>query len=1752
MVKRFKRFVVAVLAASLMFSGLGTAGSNVRAEGEGPKRVITTNALASYCTDFEAPYWWNGSGWSGYGDDIKLVNYETGEAPAENCGNSYASVESVIQMNSSVVDVINPGKTYEYSYWVKADANGTKVTPIIQMHDGSWNSNTFGVFTPDEDIVISTSWQLVTGLVVLPENAEAKEAKLAFEGDGKFYLDEFYMSEYKTRNITTNLIAKYCSDFEQEYWWNGSGWAGYGDDIVLVDYAEGEAPADNCGEKYAAVESVIQLNDNGVLDLIPAGKSYEYSYWVKADADGTTVTPIIQQHNDNWSSNTFGEFTPDHEVTVSTEWQLVTGVVKLPSDSDATGTKIAFEGSGKFYVDELRIGSLSEVTYGDNLITNPNFADDDLSAWSEGIGEATIETAVAVDPIFDDVKTYGVIKDRTASGDCFAQDLTGKILSGKTYEYSFYAMLDEDDYKDAPADQREVGFRPFVTVGEETSYWGSYSSSILGAECVQTLVPGEFTKFTGTFSPVWVGDADKLVIRIIEEGTNYGSGDCVKGKYYITGVTVREKIMPKIEIQRDIPHLYNTITSDDENGLGTDAYAGTCIGYGSLANESLVDLVKYHFNAVTLENELKPDSLLNGANKELVTDSVLGITVPKALNFSRPDTILDAILEWNQEEDVNIKVRGHVLTWHSQTPTWFFRENYVQYTDEVIGQDKNGKPVYKESPYVSATEMSKRHEWYIREVMKHYFNDASPYKDLFYGWDVVNEACSDGSGTYRSATENSEWAAIYGTGASEKTHSAKYNLDYYEAPEYILNAFRFANKYAPKTLELYYNDYNDCASGKVPAIKSLLVSVKNHETDATNPTRITGFGMQGHHDADSPSKSLIIKYGKEYGEIVGTIQITELDVKTSNGYDGSAAAKKKEFTKMGYRYKGIYEAYKELDKTAGINVNSFTVWGTYDSVSWLNDANSAGGGSDGKAKQCPLLFDENFQAKPAFWGIVNPDTLEPYINTVNVIQTADGSYTNGIVQSFSEGELNVDFIPVWNDTEFKINIAVSGVEAISDGDKITVYYQLGEDEVKAFDVTEFTKDGKKYTTEITIPGEYSTSTVCKFDMVAEIGGIKAAYNDVKFTHPSTNYFADVEFKPYVSIKKGTAIVDAEQGTIWNNVDKVPLTINLGASEELSAEAQLMWDEDKLYMFMTVNDPVLNAGSVNDYEHDSVEVFLDELNQKAGAYQDDDKQYRVSYLNKQSFNGSTCLPDYIESAAKETKNGYVVEMAIKWTSLSPKAGDKIGLELQINDGNANNKRSGTLSWYDKSGNGWQDTSVFGTADLSDVKAEGDDVYAPYVEAAKAVSDLIDALPAAEEVTLESEAAITAAREAYDALYGYYQGLVENYDKLTADEDALAATKTLADAKVAAASAIDEYFATKKEADYREAEYASMKAIVEKAKADIEAAADTEAIDAIVEKAKADLDAVKTDADLIAEETGNTLPKEVKEAVDEAEKAVTDLEADTNASADDIAAIKEAKTALENAKKALDELPATATAAEKEQAEKAVKDAIEALKTAVKTAKDNAEAFKNKTQVEVGDSEAIVDKFITAKNAPTEIPGSAYTPLKAQSSTVKTTSVKIKWSKVKNAAKYVVYSAVNGKAYEKIGETAKTSATKKKLKKKTNYAFVVAAFDKDGKLLTTSKTIKVITKGGKYTNVKKVTVSKKSLKLKVKKSKKIKVKLTKADKKKTIKNKKLTYVSSNPKVAKVSSKGKITAKKKGSATIYVIAPNGVSATVKVKVK
>ena len=763
---------------------------------------------------------------------------------------------------------------------------------------------------------------------------------------------------------------------------------------------------------------------------------------------------------------------------------------------------------------------------------------------------------------------------------------------------------------------------------------------------------------------------------------NAGSGSAIS----LVSVTVETDTTPQAppEIEQDIKDWKESVTSND--ALGKDAIAGTGIILDEIKDNTLMDLVEKHFNAVTFGNELKPDALFNYKLENSIDTKTVqfdgqDLLVPMvndagdSLDFSRADAMVDKILEWNAAHpDRKIRIRGHVLVWHSQTPEWFFHENY---------------DISK--PYVDKETMNRRLEWYISSVFDHYFGEAAnkKYDGLFYGWDVVNEAVI--GNTYRTDKVNPAESLDE---IRHGNNSSWWHV--YQSNEFIINAFKYANRYAPKDVELYYNDFGETDNIKSEGIIKLISDVKSAEG-----TRLDAFGMQAHYSVDSFSAAQFKTVAKKYAEAAGKVQLTELDFQSSAAYK-SGASKESEYTKMAYCHKQLFDAAKDLKKN-GTNVAGITVWGVIEPNSWLHEQSNVGGGADG-SKQCPLLFDGKYKAKPAYWAYVDATKLEPLIQNI-VVAEQKGDTMSGTEYSFSDDDTQAAFIPTWD--KDGLNVLVSVKDAtINDTDEVTVYV---DETNSAGDVTPVKKTVKRSEAQAVDGGYRATIKVPMTDLkVAKTIGMDVkvmnndkavSFNDLKeMQETSSKYYAKATLKPGVEkATKATVKIDGEADSEWDKAVAIPLTINLKAS--VTADAKVLWDDENLYVYATVKDPVLNKDGGDAYQQDSLEVFIDENNAKTESYDDDDKQYRINYMNEHSFNGKKCLEENVQSAAKVTGDGYVIEAAFKWTDIQPKEGDRIGLEFQINDADASGARIGTLSWNDETGMGWSKSSVYGTIELA---------------------------------------------------------------------------------------------------------------------------------------------------------------------------------------------------------------------------------------------------------------------------------------------------------------------------------------------------------------------------------------------------------------------------------------------------------------------
>lgn len=255
-----------------------------------------------------------------------------------------------------------------------------------------------------------------------------------------------------------------------------------------------------------------------------------------------------------------------------------------------------------------------------------------------------------------------------------------------------------------------------------------------------------------------------------------------------------------------------------KDAFAGDFKVGAAVNSYQLSDRKLAGVITESFNSITMENEMKPENILDQKRSEESADGMPGINTET----------LDRVLKL--AKDNGLSLRGHCLVWHNQTPDWFFCEDYEA-----------------SNPQVGKTELRKRMESYIRQVLTYC---QEKYPGVVYAWDVVNEACND-SGGYRT---ESNWYQIYGD------------------ESYIVDAFTFARKYADKSVKLFYNDYNEYMPAKRTTISALLRTLSKAKL-------VDGMGFQSHWDMNYPETELIDAAIKEYSSIPGLeLQFTEIDM----------------------------------------------------------------------------------------------------------------------------------------------------------------------------------------------------------------------------------------------------------------------------------------------------------------------------------------------------------------------------------------------------------------------------------------------------------------------------------------------------------------------------------------------------------------------------------------------------------------------------------------------------------------------------------------------------------------------------------------------------------------------------------------------------------------------------------------------------------------------------------------------------------
>ena len=405
------------------------------------------------------------------------------------------------------------------------------------------------------------------------------------------------------------------------------------------------------------------------------------------------------------------------------------------------------------------------------------------------------------------------------------------------------------------------------------------------------------------------------------------------------------------------------------------------------SDEPLMGAFLRHFNSVTAENAMKPDTISGGASLS---------TRPEALNLTNARAFVE------MANANNLHLVGHALVWHEQSSIW------------MHGDAANG--------FHTRDAAMENLRWFIREY-------AGYFAGQIDAWDVANEVVTtngsdepasayamfnhpvpDATTWQRRVRATVPWFRAFSNGADFAAGERGWDYIYY--------AYVFARYYAPDA-QLIYNDFNEETPGKRDAIAGMVEyinarwaadAVNNPAyNDQTHPDHgrllIEVIGMQAHYNNNTNLNNVRAAI-ERFAQTGARIHVTELDIHFNAPMASQGGwMTPSQLETQANMYRQLFAWYVEFANY----IDRVTLWGRDDMSSWR----SAG---------APTLIDRNLNPKPSFFAVADPFDggvwPAPPVGIINTVATAfvtqipgntneltvtiTNYYTNGTTSMISE------------------------------------------------------------------------------------------------------------------------------------------------------------------------------------------------------------------------------------------------------------------------------------------------------------------------------------------------------------------------------------------------------------------------------------------------------------------------------------------------------------------------------------------------------------------------------------------------------------------------------------------------------------------------------------------------------------------------------------------------------------------------------
>jgi len=644
-------------------------------------------------------------------------------------------------------------------------------------------------------------------------------------------------------------------------------------------------PVNSTAAAHGGAQSLLTTSNSSggggtgirLTNLVP-GASYQITgYVLLSSGEAATAANLTMQRSDpGCSGGTCYDTIGTYQVPVSDSgWVQVGGTYTVSSSE--TGLLLYAQLVGptsaqSFYLDDVVINQISGPPGGpqDNSGISTTFEDGALDGWSSRAGSVLANSTA---------DAHGgarslLVTNRVAVYDGPQISVSDKMYNGSAYSISVWVKLGPSATQN---DTLRVSLQ--TTLAGTTSFHTVVSNTAvpLGA-WVQLSIPN--------YAMGFAYDPGKAFVYV---ESNSGTQDFYIDDFQLT-------FIPPVEIQKDIPSIYQTLSQFFPVGAEVDS---------TDLSGPHADLLIKHFNSIVSGNDMKWDA-----------------TEPQEGNF----TFATADREVNFAVAHGMLIRGHNLVWATgaQTPAWVFRE-----ADGVT-------PLSASNP-ADVSLLQQRIQNHIKGEVQH-------FGSAIYVWDVINEPLDPNQ---PDCLAHGPFYQVLGA-------------------RYLEIALRAARLYAPGA-QLFINDYSTTDPNRLKCLISVVAHLR------LRGVPLDGIGHEMHHHIDNPSPLAMFGTIEVLSLLFPHIhqQVTELDVSvypagdnTSNYGANGGTVPAPLIAEQGRLYAKYFKVFRALRG----KLDAVTFWGMADDNTWLDSFPIS-------RLDLPLPFDTRLQAKPAYWGIVDPSKL---------------------------------------------------------------------------------------------------------------------------------------------------------------------------------------------------------------------------------------------------------------------------------------------------------------------------------------------------------------------------------------------------------------------------------------------------------------------------------------------------------------------------------------------------------------------------------------------------------------------------------------------------------------------------------------------------------------------------------------------------------------------------------------------------------